>query len=620
MKFPRFDSIRSALMLRFVAVLMSVFIVILLAARLVGGYVDARNTSRAQSAANDHYRLHAAAIEKEWQEAARAYAENLGRISVMDGGDQQVAESRFGDFIVSANSVGGIEFTRAVLLGPDENPLVRYPASASGGQSVPLPVPPPVAAIAQWFWSQDEGILYRALSMPVSLRDTKARLVLYVPLDRARVKTMVYPGTRIGILWNGRPVVEADQYSLAATQGHLATQEVSEVVPWGQAPEPRMRVGVHVPLAVSVGELAAALAMVLLAVGLAAWAILGRWIGRVMLAPINDISVAAARVAAGDTGARVQASGWGELGVVQREVNQMFATQDIAQQALERSERRYRLLFESMPEGIMVFQRGLVRLANPTAIAIAGLPQGDDIDLHKVVHPEDYPVLGMRSRRQLAGQSVTPRIDVRLISPVTGTVWVEMATRVIEWEGQPALLCCLDDITQRKQWERQSDAGAAPAAVPPTRAVAAVAAASGPTREADAPASPQLPGKSRVLVVDDEPGLVELASIWLETLDCEVVAVTSAADALKHLKEAPFDVLFTDVVMPGGMDGIELAREAARIQPAIGVIVASGYSWRDTSEIGIPAILLGKPYRKADLAEALASARPPSQARGPGRS
>ncbi|MDO8280833.1 MAG: response regulator [Burkholderiaceae bacterium] len=599
-------------MLRFAAVLAGVFVVILLAAKLVGAYVEERNTSRALGAANDHYRLRAAAIEAEWQEAAKAYAEHLGRISVMDDADERTADARFGDFIVSANSVGSTEFTRAVLLGPEENIMARYPARASGGLTTPLLLPQPNAAIAQWVWSQEEDILYRALSLPVSSRGAKARLVLYAPLDSVRVKGMVYPGTRIGILWQGRQVVVADQATQAAVQGRLATQEVSLLAPWGQAPEPQMRVGVRVPLAASVSELAGALAAVLLAVALTAWAILGRWIGRAMLTPMRDISDVAARVAAGDTGARVQASGYGELGEVQRDVNQMFAMQDVAQQALERSEHRYRLLFESMPEGIMVLQRGLVRLANPAAAAMAALPQGDDIDLHKIIHPEDYPVLGMRSRRQLAGEAVTPRIEIRLISRSTRTVWAEMATRVIEWEGQPALLCCLADVTERKQWERQPDAGVSPPSVPPQALPlheASPAAAAPDAAPAELQPAAGLQAACQVLVVDDEPGLVELASIWLETLGCEVVAVTSAADALAHLKTTRFDVLFTDVVMPGGMDGIELAREAVKLQPAIGVIVASGYSWRDTSELGIPAALLGKPYRKSDLAQALASAR-----------
>lgn len=608
MNFPRFDSLRSALMLRFAAVLAGVFVVILLAAKLVGSYVDERNTSRALNAASDHYRLRAASMEAEWQETAKAYAEHLSGISVLDARDASTVDARFGDFIVSANSVGGIEFTRAVLLAADESILARYPARASGGLSTPLPVPPPGAATAQWAWSQEEGVLYRALGMPASSQSASARLVLYAPLDSARVKGMVYPGTRMEILWQGKRVVESGQLTLAAVQGRLAAQEVSEVVPWGQAPEPQMRVGVRVPQAVSVSELAAALGVVLLVVALTAWAILGRWVGRVMLAPMKDLSAVAARVAAGDTAARVQASGRGELGAVQREVNQMFATQDVAQQALERSERRYRLLFESLPEGIMVLQRGLVRLANPAAVVMARLPQGDDIDLHKVIHPEDYPVLGMRSRRQLAGESVTPRIDIRLISRGTRTTWVEMATRVIDWEGQPALLCCLADITERKQWERQPDAPAVPlpALAPPNVSAAVVT-------PAEPPPAAGLQAPCQVLVVDDEPGLVELASIWLETLGCEVVAVMSAAEALEQLKTKRFDVLFTDVVMPGGMDGIELAREAAKIQPSIGIIVASGYSWRDTNELGFPAAMLGKPYRKSDLVQALASARQKSK-------
>jgi PAS domain S-box-containing protein len=110
--------------------------------------------------------------------------------------------------------------------------------------------------------------------------------------------------------------------------------------------------------------------------------------------------------------------------------------------------------------------------------------------------------------------------------------------------------------------------------------------------------------KGRVLVVDDEEGLCELACLWIESLGYEVQGVHSPAEALELLKTGDFDFLFTDVVMPGGMDGIQLAREALKMNPDIHVLLASGYAKALLDEQSPPGPLLNKPYRKPDLARA----------------
>lgn len=130
-------------------------------------------------------------------------------------------------------------------------------------------------------------------------------------------------------------------------------------------------------------------------------------------------------------------------------------------------------------------------------------------------------------------------------------------------------------------------------------------------QQPDQERAPGAPAAWRVLVVDDEPGLCELASLWLESLGCEVVTADSAAQALEQLRLAPFDVLFSDVVMPGSMDGVDLAREAQRCWPHLKLILATGYSWRDIGALDFSVELLNKPYRKADLARVLAGLQGP---------
>ena len=113
----------------------------------------------------------------------------------------------------------------------------------------------------------------------------------------------------------------------------------------------------------------------------------------------------------------------------------------------------------------------------------------------------------------------------------------------------------------------------------------------------------------RVLVVDDEVGLSELACVWLGSLGYEAEGVNSPAHALDKLKAGTYDVLFTDVVMPGGMDGIALARAARALQPGLRILLASGYAQALLGADDLPGGLLNKPYRKGDLAKRFAELR-----------
>jgi nitrogen-specific signal transduction histidine kinase/CheY-like chemotaxis protein len=132
--------------------------------------------------------------------------------------------------------------------------------------------------------------------------------------------------------------------------------------------------------------------------------------------------------------------------------------------------------------------------------------------------------------------------------------------------------------------------------------------------EARAPAAAELPaGRGEtVLVVEDNAALRRVALRQLSQLGYDVLAAENAPAALALLEtRTGIDVLFTDVVMPGGMDGLELARLALARWPAMGVVLASGFPQsRARAESGIPLTvrLLNKPYRKDELAQALRAA------------
>jgi signal transduction histidine kinase/ActR/RegA family two-component response regulator len=132
-----------------------------------------------------------------------------------------------------------------------------------------------------------------------------------------------------------------------------------------------------------------------------------------------------------------------------------------------------------------------------------------------------------------------------------------------------------------------------------------------PHRESDT-ASPQGGGET-VLVVEDNPTLRAMVVMQLTRLGYRVRQSESAAAAITVLEQAPqrIDLLFADVVMPGKLDGYDLARIVRQRWPATGILMTSGFpgtklDHATTVAADIP--LLTKPYRRAALAQALRAA------------
>jgi signal transduction histidine kinase len=118
----------------------------------------------------------------------------------------------------------------------------------------------------------------------------------------------------------------------------------------------------------------------------------------------------------------------------------------------------------------------------------------------------------------------------------------------------------------------------------------------------EAAASPA--GSLRILVVDDQKSVCELACEYLKRLGHSPTPAYSAGSALGLLGSQRFDLLFTDVVMPGAMDGLALAREARRRWPSMPVLLCSGYTeGLDEGNGGFP--VLDKPYRERQLRAAI---------------
>jgi CheY-like chemotaxis protein len=129
-----------------------------------------------------------------------------------------------------------------------------------------------------------------------------------------------------------------------------------------------------------------------------------------------------------------------------------------------------------------------------------------------------------------------------------------------------------------------------------------------PVFEADV-AESEVPEQSRaeILVVEDNEEVGHFAETLLTELGHSVTLATSGEDALELTRERDFDLVFSDVVMPG-MGGLRLAEQLAEEKPRLPVILATGYSQEiaQSGSGGRPVIL--KPYRLATLSQALVDA------------
>ncbi|WP_271614652.1 hybrid sensor histidine kinase/response regulator [Bradyrhizobium sp. CCBAU 51627] len=119
-------------------------------------------------------------------------------------------------------------------------------------------------------------------------------------------------------------------------------------------------------------------------------------------------------------------------------------------------------------------------------------------------------------------------------------------------------------------------------------------------------------GHETILIAEDDPFVRSSVIQRVEALGYRVIAAVNGQEALQRLRADPgIDMLFTDIVMPGGMSGWELADQARRIRPALPVLFTSGYALETLVEQGrghAHSVVLTKPYRNAELAQRLRDA------------
>lgn len=133
-----------------------------------------------------------------------------------------------------------------------------------------------------------------------------------------------------------------------------------------------------------------------------------------------------------------------------------------------------------------------------------------------------------------------------------------------------------------------------------------------PRQSQDGASSDRIPRKTRprILVVDDEASIREVLSKTLALAEYDVDVANDGQSALERLRAAEYDLLITDLKMPG-VDGLTVIREVRRSNPGMPIIIVTGYS---TESSAIEAINLGvsgyltKPFRVPRILAAAAKA------------
>jgi len=133
----------------------------------------------------------------------------------------------------------------------------------------------------------------------------------------------------------------------------------------------------------------------------------------------------------------------------------------------------------------------------------------------------------------------------------------------------------------------------------------------------DAPAADPVAapaGGETILVVEDDDMVRAYVEKELKELGYRVIVARNGPAALAILRTPEeIHLLFTDVVMPGGMFGPELARQSLKLRPHLKILFTSGYSEQPVNSLdGIETRILNKPYRRTDLAFMLRSVLKPT--------
>jgi PAS domain S-box-containing protein len=136
---------------------------------------------------------------------------------------------------------------------------------------------------------------------------------------------------------------------------------------------------------------------------------------------------------------------------------QLFAEHRRTEEALQSSEEKYRLLVQNSSDAIFIAQDGVIKFPNLKTEELLGYSAAElaRVPFVNHIHPDDRDMVLENHKKRLEGQKFTSTYSFRALKKSGGELWVEINPVFIEWEGRPATLNFIRDITEKKKLEAQ---------------------------------------------------------------------------------------------------------------------------------------------------------------------
>jgi PAS domain S-box-containing protein len=146
-----------------------------------------------------------------------------------------------------------------------------------------------------------------------------------------------------------------------------------------------------------------------------------------------------------------------ELTRTNKELQQEIGERKQVANALRESEEKYRLLVETANEAIFIAQDGVIKFPNPKTFAMTGYSESEVVAMPFVnlIHPDDREMVAERHRQRLNGEGPPSDYAFRIINKAGSEMWVQINAAFTTWEGRPATINLIRDITEKRQLEER---------------------------------------------------------------------------------------------------------------------------------------------------------------------
>ena len=137
-------------------------------------------------------------------------------------------------------------------------------------------------------------------------------------------------------------------------------------------------------------------------------------------------------------------------------VNQMVTQRQQVEQSLRNSEEKFQALAETSPTAIYIHQHGVFVYANPAACDISGYPLDELLHLKfwELIHPDTREQVKLAGQQRERGEVAPSRYEMKIITKQGELKWLDFSGATIDFEGEPAIMGSVIDITDRKKTEQ----------------------------------------------------------------------------------------------------------------------------------------------------------------------